>query len=340
MPYIRNNIKIVIAIIASIVCFALASNSYSRTIYIKGSEITHKLIDEEVLQMQVEFLSSKICEGRATGSKGINEAAFYIARQYKKSGLSPIGESYFHSFLTSSGAIGRNVIAYLPGSANVGKNDYIILAAHYDGIGILGEKLYPGADANASGVVAMLNILNMIKAMTRYGKSYRANIIAVALDAKESNLEGSKSLWNIIKEGKLINPYTGDVILPENISLMINIDQIGSTLSPVKKDKPDYMIMLSGGNAFFNSALSSANYLYDIGLDLSFDYYGSKDFTGLFYNKISDQRIFIENRKKAVMFTSGITMNNNKISDTSNSLDYKILKKRICLIFHWMEKLI
>ena len=74
--------------------------------------------------------------------------------------------------------------------------------------------------------------------------------------------------------------------------------------------------------------------MYEIGLDLGFSYYGSENFTKLFY-RLSDQRVFVDNRIPAVMFTSGITMNNNKTWDKASTLNMEILHKRINLIYHW-----
>ena len=121
---------------------------------------------------------------------------------------------------------------------------------------------------------------------------------------------------------------------------MVNIDQIGSSLSPLKSGREDYMLMLGEDMSYSCSTLLTANSQYNINLDLAFDYYGSKDFTKLFYRKIGDHKIFIENGIPAVLFTSGITMNNNKTYDKPDSLNIKILKKRIWLIFHWLEKII
>jgi hypothetical protein len=40
------------------------------------------------------------------------------------------------------------------------------------------------------------------------------------------------------------------------------------------------------------------------------------------------------------MFTSGITLNNNKPSDNADSLDYDVLKDRIRIIFYWLDKVL
>ena len=120
----------------------------------------------------------------------------------------------------------------------------------------------------------------------------------------------------------------------------MNLDQLGSTLSPVTKGNPDYLMMLSEEASGRRSTLMSAEKTQRIGLELAFDYYGSKDFTKLFYRKISDQKIFLENGVPAVMFTSGITMLNNKPGDTPDTLDYTVLMKRIRLIFYYLERIL
>ncbi|MBQ3898169.1 MAG: hypothetical protein II742_06710, partial [Clostridia bacterium] len=84
--------------------------------------------------------------------------------------------------------------------------------------------------------------------------------------------------------------------------------------------------------------LINANKSSGLGLDIAFDYYGSKDFTEIFYRRINEQRVFLEHGVPAVMFTSGITFNNNKTSDSAETLDYPILRRRIILIFNYLVK--
>ena len=145
----------------------------------------------------------------------------------------------------------------------------------------------------------------------------------------------------MITEGKLIDPVSGKAITRSQIGLMINIDQIGSTLAPLNDGREDYLIMLDGksGRSSYRDMLNSCNSMYEIGLDLGFSYYGSENFTKLFY-RLSDQRVFVDNRIPAVMFTSGITMNNNKTWDRTDNLDMDVYLKRIRLMYHWIEKML
>lgn len=306
-----------------------------------GSEITHGIVSESKLERQVEFLADSLCEGRATGSRGAVEAAFWIERQFRKAGIQPFGNSYSHSFLTTDGRTGRNIIGVLHSGGKTAAKPYIVVTAHYDGLGTLEGAMYPGADSNASGVAAMIAEAEMIGAMMRFGKVYGRNIIFAATDGKNLSMRGAKELWNSLSGGGLKDPETGVSITADDIMLMVNIDQIGSSMAPLRSGRKDYLLMLSDRNSdFYRGSLSSMNDKYGIGLELCFDYYGSRDFTKMFYRTVSEQRVFLEHGKPAVMFTSGITMNNNKTRDTGDTLDYEVMKKRIWLIFHWLERVL
>lgn len=296
----------------------------------------HNFIWEEKLHRQLEFLSDSLCDGRATGTRGAAEAAFWIIRRFNHIGLVPFGGSMSRSF---SDPAGRNVIGMLPGSGKTHRDSYIIVCAHYDGLGRLDGTLYPGADSNASGVVAMISLAEMFRGMKLIGQSYSKNFIFIALDAKSSSMRGSRAVWEMLSEGALTDPVSGKVITPEKISMVVNIDQIGGVEGLMKSGRQDFLVMLGKEKVgrFFSDMLGICNLKFGTYMDLSFDYFGSKSFTDVFYNKVCDQKVFVEHNIPSVLFTSGITMRTNKASDTVESLNMAVLKRRICLIFHWVE---
>jgi Zn-dependent M28 family amino/carboxypeptidase len=201
--------------------------------------------------------------------------------------------------------------------------------------------MYPGADANASGVVAMTSIAEMMSHMYKDGRSFDCNIIFVAFDAKEHNMAGSNGLWRLIDNGLLKDPVSGKRISKEHIEFMVNIDQIGSTLSPIREYRKDFIIMLGNDSLkpIKQEMINICNKFYGLNMDIGLSYYGSDNFTKLFY-RLSDQKIFVDNKIPAVYFTSGITMNNNKTYDSPGTLNYAILQKRIYLIYHWIDRMI
>jgi len=317
------------------------SSSPSRN-FIPSARNAENIISEKTLSTPIEFLTDSICEGRRTASKGAIEAALYIERRFKKAGLLPVNGSYSQSFqIRNDGfnGIGHNIIGVLPGAHAADGGSYIIVASHYDNLGTIDGKMYPGADSNASGVSAMVNVLDMIAYMNKLGKTYNKNILFVGFDAKELSMAGSQALWKAITNKSLIDPVSGKPITKDQIYAMVNIDIIGSTMSPLKSKRRDYLLMLSGGKFTSNlSALNKSN--PKLGLELGFDYYGSSGFTRIFYNKIGDQKVFIDNGIPAILFTSGITMETNKETDTLETLDMEVLKKRTLLIFYWLDKML
>lgn len=299
------------------------------------------MITQDKLAREISFLTDSICQGRASGTKGSVEAAMWIQRKFEEARLISMSGSWSHGFVVRDSLAGRNVVGMLAGSKSIPCDRYVIVGAHYDHIGILDGKLYPGADANASGVTAMTSLAEMFSAMRKMGRIYTSNIIFVAFDAKQYDFKGSESLWNMIEEGQLRNPVSGELITSDKIALMVNIDQIGSSLSPIRDERKDYVIML-GTSSLEKSKrnfLTECNAETGIGMDIALDYYGSQNFTDVFY-RLSDQRVFVDNRKPAVLFTSGITMNNNKTWDRTENLDLEVYHKRISLMYHWIEKML
>lgn len=305
---------------------------------IPSSKNAEYVVTESTLMRKVEFLTDSLCEGRAPGSKGSVEASFWIARSLRMNGLLPIDNSYFQCFTLPKGNAAHNVIGIIPGDPQ--NDQYIVIGAHYDNLGILNGNLYPGADSNASGVSALISFAEMFHSMRKLGKEYKRSVIFVAFDAKSPSLNGSQRLVDMMSAGLLNDPVTGRAITPDRISLMVNIDQIGCSTSTFKSGRKDYLIMLQGNNSYYGSLLQRCNFKYDVNLEIGFDYYNSEDFTDLFYKRVSDQKAFLGKGIKSVMFTSGITMNTNKTFDTSETLDLTVFKKRVWLIFHWLNKLV
>jgi len=302
--------------------------------------IADELILQENLSRYVTFLADSICAGRSSLSRGGSEAAFWLCSQFESSRLVPVARqnapaTFSWSFSVGSGA-GHNIVGLSPATKK--DADYIIVAAHYDNLGILSGSVYPGADSNASGVAVMLSLAKAMRSLSVLGRASNYNLIFVGLDAKQLSMAGSQALYDSILSGEMIDPISGNPIEIDKVVLMVNIDIIGSSLEPVRPERSDYLIMLSSDSRF-NNVLGEVNYSTRTFMDLHYDYYGSEDFTDLFLNRIGDQKPFISNGIPSVLFTSGITMNTNKVTDTVDSLNMPVLKNRATLIFRWLEKI-
>ncbi|MBK6977985.1 MAG: M20/M25/M40 family metallo-hydrolase [Cytophagaceae bacterium] len=179
------------------------------------------------LKKHVEYLSSDKLQGRGTGTAGEKMASDYIIKQFKKAGLSPMGENggFLQHFPAKKGKPGQmvsvdanNVVGFVDN-----KKPYsIVIGAHYDhlGMGDQGSSLqansegqvHNGADDNASGVAGVLELARYFS-KNKITENY--NLIFIAFSGEELGLVGSKFIAD--------NP-TFDL---KNINCMFNLDMIG-----------------------------------------------------------------------------------------------------------------
>lgn len=262
---------------------------------------------ERLLRTDVEFLSDSLCSGRKSGTAGNGEAAAYICRRLKG-----IGYGFEVQTTAKDGVIFRNIIASASGTSSFDRNHKgILVMCCYDGMGIIGEKMYPGADSNSSGVAAALALAGILKG--------RTDIAFAFTDGHNSNSAGASALPELVPAGHL--------------KMVLNMDIIGSTLAPVESAWTRFMIVL--GASHLESRLQKLN--EGLGLHLYYSYYRSKSFTDLFYRKIGEHRFYLGNGIPVLFFTSGITMNTNRSTDTAPTLDYPVLARRVELIARLLE---
>ena len=259
------------------------------------------------LRAEVEFFCDSLCAGRGFGTAGAQGATLYLLRQLRNAGLRTTVQSF-----SAGGRVGHNVVAVTPGWFR----RYIVVGAYFDGLGMLEGRLYPGADANASGVAALLALARELPEVCRGD----VGLVFVGFDGHAADLSGASAF---LAQYRSVYPPV----------LMVNLDLLGSSLAPVSPSRPDYLIALGGGP--YRWALESA--ARGPRIDLTYDYYGSEAFTDIFYRRVSDQRCFLEAGIPAVMFTSGITEHTNQVTDTPATLNYDLLRRRIDLIATWLR---
>ena len=163
-------------------------------------------------------LSDDSLEGRMTASRGSARAAAIIAAEMRRIGLEPAGDSgYFQRVpiaLVDAGGGRRpvllqsfaqldtlpaaqrppsvNVVGVLRGSDPAVRDSAVLIDAHYDHLGIgravNGDSIYNGADDDASGVVAVLEIARALA----NGPHPRRTVIFAATTGEEVGLLGTR----------------------------------------------------------------------------------------------------------------------------------------------------
>ncbi len=184
--------------------------------------------DTERIGALMNYLASDELKGRDSGSEGIEMAAKYIEDHFKSYGIVPYFESY-RDTLSNYKKTSYNVVGVVEGSDPTLKNEYILIGAHYDHIGIItldkGDAIANGANDNASGTSTVMELARYFGTK----KSNKRSLIFALFSAEEKGLLGSEHLAKKLKAQDL-NLYT-----------MLNFEMTGVPL----KGK-DYFVYITG----------------------------------------------------------------------------------------------
>ncbi len=173
----------------------------------------------------ITYLASDELKGRGTGTAEQDSAANYIARNFAQLGLLPKGEEgFFQTFISSPVHSTRRDISIknVVGFLDYGKENTIIIGAHYDHLGLGDDKnsremkpeglIHNGADDNASGVAGVIELARMLKTAE---KAWNYNFLFICFSGEELGLLGSAYYAN--------HP----TISLSAANCMINMDMIG-----------------------------------------------------------------------------------------------------------------
>jgi hypothetical protein len=179
----------------------------------------------------VRALSADKMQGRGLGTEGLRGALYFVAERFARLGLQPPAtaewdgekplDRYLQRFEISGHPATANVIGVLPanpseaGSPTGSGASSLVIGAHIDHLGIdravAGDQVYNGADDNASGVAAMLEIARILAA----NRDNERPVVFIAFSGEESGLLGSKY-------------YTAHPAVALNATIaMLNLDSIG-----------------------------------------------------------------------------------------------------------------
>lgn len=166
----------------------------------------YELISRDEVDRHVRTLSSDSLLGRDPFSPSIRMAEDYIAGQFRAADLSEFPEMpdyrdrFSHEYRPRRDPQATpvtyelaNIVGYLEGTDPELRDEYILLGAHHDHIGVRsqeGDSIYNGADDNAAGTTA---ILTLARYFGEAGINRRSMIFAT-FTAEERGLVGSRHL--------------------------------------------------------------------------------------------------------------------------------------------------
>lgn len=151
-------------------------------------------VDEKSVAATLKFLTSDALKGREPGTPEMEMAAVYLEDLFEKNGIKPYFATY-RDTLSNFPKPAYNVVGVLEGNDPKLKNEFVVIGAHYDHIGMAkeavnGDNIYNGADDNATGTTTVAELVNY------YGKSKsnKRSILFCFFSAEEAGLLGSYHL--------------------------------------------------------------------------------------------------------------------------------------------------
>ncbi|MHA3787370.1 M20/M25/M40 family metallo-hydrolase [Flavobacterium hauense] len=186
--------KILYVSLLSLGCITLATAQKKKT---AAKPYT---VEEKSVAATLKFLTSDDLKGREPGTPEMEMAARYLEDVFVKNGIKPYFATY-RDTLTNFTPTAYNIVGVLEGTDPKLKNEFVVIGAHYDHIGLAkvaenGDNIYNGADDNATGTTTVAELVNY------YGKakSNKRSILFCFFSAEEKGLLGSKHLAAKLKQ--------------------------------------------------------------------------------------------------------------------------------------------
>jgi Zn-dependent M28 family amino/carboxypeptidase len=168
-------------------------------------------IAPEPLMRHASALAADSMRGRLAGTPENARARAYVAAQFASAGLQPVAGSFEHPTEVRRDTVIRratNVAGLVRGRTNPDR--FIVVTAHFDHVGVRNGEIYNGADDNASGTGALIELARW------FARNQPENsILFVGLDFEEGGLIGAR--------GFVANPP----VPVSSMVLNVNMDMVG-----------------------------------------------------------------------------------------------------------------
>lgn len=266
------------------------------------------------LKTHIRSLSASHLEGRKAGTEGERLAADYVRQAFKDSGVDVISpeEGDVFGIKTEAGdtLTSRNVVGFVQGYDKELRNRYVVVGARLDNLGTITvnvdgrkvERVYYGANGNASGLAAMLELARMVQTNSIL---FRRSVLFVAFGASAETYAGA---WYFL------NRSFGDA---DSIDAMINLDMLGT-----------------GSNGFYAYTSSNAD-MNTIITALTGELQPVQPQITAAEPYPSDHRAFYSKEIPSVMFTTGKYPEHNTDRDTESIIEYDALECELEYLYNF-----
>ncbi len=212
----------------------------------------------------------------------------------------------------------ENVLGFLEGGDK--KEEIIVLTAHYDHEGIKNGEIYNGADDDASGTTALMEIAEAFALAKKAGHTPKRSILFMPVTGEEKGLLGSAY-------------YSENPVFPlEQTITNLNIDMIGRVDSVHEENRE--FVYLIGSDRISTELHEISENINSTYTKLDLDYtYNAEDHPDRIYYR-SDHWNFAKNGVPIIFYFNGTHKDYHKPTDTVDKIEFDLLKKRTDLVFY------
>ena len=223
-----------------------------------------------------------------------------------------------------------NVVGLIEGADPVLKDEWLILCGHYDHDGATPTRIFNGADDDASGIAALLEIAEAYSRASHDGYRPKRSILLAAWNAEEQGLLGA---W----------AYTENPIAPlSNTIAVVNMDMIGRSEEvppgggyrfqglPIQTAESNRNAVNILGYSYSHDlqvATEAANHITNLVLRFRYDNNGSN------LLRRSDHWPFLFSGVPAIFVHTGLHPDYHTERDRPDTLDYDKMARIVKLVY-------
>ncbi|WP_338871016.1 M28 family peptidase [Spirosoma sp. SC4-14] len=320
------------------------------------SDVSAISVPLPLLKQHVFALADDSLQGRETGTPSQLTAARYCVKSFRKSHLlavfrvDSVRGSFYQPFYFTSTTLalfkprpgqtpvmykkgellpapvtakdsaqvlqGHNVAGFILGTDR--KQEIVVISAHYDHVGRIGGRVFPGADDNASGTATVLSVASVFDSLAQQGIRSRRSILFVLFSGEENGLLGSTYFVN--NSPIPITQLVGN----------LNTDMIGRIDNKHRKH-PDYCYLITGSeNSRLRRLAEQAN-KQSVRIELDYEH-DTEDDPKQYFSR-SDHYNLAKLGVPVLFFTDGEHPDYHQPSDKPEKIEFDLLAKRATLIF-------
>jgi Zn-dependent M28 family amino/carboxypeptidase len=284
-------------------------------------------ITEALIKRHIDVIADDSMLGRNTPSRGLDLTAAYIAAQFKRLGLKPGGDSnsYIQRYpLGKPGAptprppagldhdpnSAPNAVGILPGTDPALRDEYIVVSAHMDHVGVNSahpkDSIWNGADDDASGTAGVLALAEAFATAPT-----KRSIVFLTVSGEEHGLWGSA--WFAANQPVPIGKIVAN----------LNLDMIG-------RNWKDSIVVIGQEHSDLGATLMKVAAAHpELGITPIPDPWPQENFFGR-----SDHYNFARRGVPALFFFNGTHEDYHQPSDSPDKIDAEKESRIVKLIYH------